>query len=488
MNKTLVIGASGFLGRQLLTGLPEEVAIGTFFEQARAGHIFLDLRDRSAVDRVMRDVKPDVVLYAAGLTDVDKCEQRKEEAYVLNCAAPGHFASFGNVRVCYFSTDYVFDGARGRYQEQDEPRPLNYYGVSKLDGEREVLRRNPRNVVIRVSGLYDSEGTRGRRFASPTGATGCLEADDTHLSSPVHVADVVSATRAILRSEMGGAFHVAGPDILSRYEFAQIAALHVPGSPRVTPSKQLGTERRAGRPLNSSLLTARMKALGWLPRRFADALHQHFGRGSGLPRHDRSAACTANRLGLLIDCVGALLTRRNWLPTDPALAQIDADCAAVQDGSSFWSQTAGRLGQAADQIRLVQEEVAARYVPNPDVWNLLPEWRSLFQLALVNNGASATFRRWVEKYGLGHAFDFLANSEELGVRKPERAFFLRVAKQLQVPAERCLLIDDSPENVDAAKRYGLSALLTKELGQFPLALHCCDQAEVIRQTNCMLAK
>lgn len=483
MNKILVIGASGFLGRQLLAVQPEGV-IGTFFEHAHAGHISLDLRDRSAIDRVMQQVRPDVVLYAAGLTDVAQCEHRKKEAHALNCAAPGHLASFGNVRVCYFSTDYVFDGAQGRYLEEDEPRPLNYYGASKLAGEREVLRRNPRNVVIRVSGLYDSEGVKGRRFTSPAGAADSLDADDTRLSSPVHAADVVSATRAILQSGMGGTFHVAGPDVLSRYEFAQIAALHVPGSPRVTPSKRFAAAHRAARPPNSSLLTTRMKALGWQPRRVADALHQHFWNDSGLRRQQRRAS----RLGLLIDCVGALLTRRNWLPADPELAQIDTDCAGVLDGGSFWTHAAARLGRTSDQIRLVQDDLAARYVPNPDVWNLLPEWRSLFQLALVNNGASATFRRWAEKYGLAHVFDFLANSEELGVRKPEGAFFLRVAKELRLPAERCLLIDDSRENVEAANRYGLSVLLTKELGQFPLALHKCDRAEVIRKTSFMLVK
>lgn len=488
MNKILVIGASGFLGRQLHRIAPKMVTVGTCFHHGGADQILLDLRNRSAIDRLMEAVKPDVVLYAAGLTDVDQCEHRREEAHALNCAAPGHLAAFGDVRVCYFSTDYVFDGARGRYLEEDDPRPLNYYGVSKLAGEREVLRRNPRNVVIRVSGLYDSEGIKGRRFVSTVGSTGCLEADDTQLSNPVHVSDVVSATQAILHSESGGIFHVAGPDILSRYEFAQIVALHVPGSPPVMPSKKGAAGREAVRPLNSSLLTTRIQTLHWQPRRVADALYQRYGDGTGLPRQHRLPRDTNNRLGLLIDCVGALLTRRNWQPNDPTLARVDADCAGVLNGDSFWSHAAGRLGLAPHRIQRVQEEIAARYAPNPDIWNRLPEWRSLFRLALVNNGASATFRRWVGKYGLGYAFDFLANSEELGVRKPERAFFLRAAERLQVAPGRCLLIDDIPENVEAGRRYGLNAVLTKDLGEFPLALHSCDHAEVIRQTNSMRTK
>ena len=350
MSKILVIGASGFLGRQLLTVDPRRVAVGTFFEHARPGHVFLNLRERSAIDRVMRQVRPDLVLYAAGSTNIDKCEHAKEEAHALNCEAPGHLASFENVQVCYFSTDYVFDGARGRYLEEDEPRPLNYYGISKLAGEREVLRRNPRNVVIRVSGLYDSEGIKGRRFATPTSTTDGLEADDTRLSNPVHVSDVLSATRAVLQSGMGGTFHVGGPDILSRYEFAQIVALHVPGSSPVIPSKHATAELWPRRPLNSSLGTAKMNALGWEPRRVPDVLHQHFGTSATLARNSRPGSRSNKRIGLLIDCIGALLTRRNWLPADAALAQIDADCAGVLDGNSFWNQAAARLGQEPTQV------------------------------------------------------------------------------------------------------------------------------------------
>ena len=140
---------------------------------------------------------------------------------------------------------------------------------------------------------------------------------------------------------------------------------------------------------------------------------------------------------------------------------IDAQCEEVTNGVAYWRDAA--LATPGMTVRDVQRRVASKYAPNPTIWGSLCRLHRSTKLALTNNGESATFRIWVERYGLASRFDFLANSEELGVRKPDPRFFTRVAAELGVQPHRCLVVDDAAESVLAAKRCGMHALQTHEI-------------------------
>lgn len=461
----LVLGASGYLGRRLL-GVPSGgTVVGTFHEHPLSGCLFLDLRDPAGIDQALRRLSPSVVLYAAGLTDVDACERDPAAAWRLNAQAAAEVASYPGVRTAYISTDYVFDGREGSYREDDCPKPLSVYGESKLAGERAVLAAGPRNLVIRVSGLYDDCGRKGFDFIRQRQDP--YLAEDHRLSSPVHVDDVVSAVGCLLQTGGGGIYHVAGPDVLSRYEFVQLAALHFPRMPAVFPA-HVSPAQAGLRPRDSSLRTERIQALGWR----AGAVCEMLPPMAGALGDDGGARA------LLIDCVGGLLTPRTWLPPDTALAYLDAECAAVLQGVGFWKAAASSLGLTDVGPAGLQERITSRYAPNPPVWNHLRAWKSRFRLALVNNGPSETFRRWVGKYGLNRVFDVLANSEEMGVRKPAAEFYLRVVDLLGVAPARCTLLDDDPRNVAGARLCGMQAALTVDREGFPLAVHRWGPAEL----------
>ena len=477
-NTILVIGASGFLGRRLATIRADGKVVGTYNQHPISGLEFLDLCDPLQLKRFLNRFQPSVVLYAAGLTDVDACERNPDLAWRLNAEAASEVASYYGVKMVYFSTDYVFDGIRGRYREDEEPTPLNVYGRTKLAGERAVLNINPRNIVVRVSGLYDSIGIKGQNFSKVFQPTEPIEADDTRLSCPVHVEDVVTAVRLLLKSNEGGVYHVAGPDVLSRYEFCQLVALRFPKMPPVTPSSS-SSRQGAPRPQNSSLETDRISSLGWRARRVCDVF-------SPFPtENERSQAASEDFHGvgrnieaLLIDCVGGLLTSRTWLPKDEHLAEIDRACADVTDGQAFWQATGRALGLNGTELIALQERIAFRYTPNPPVWNNLKTLRTRFRLALVNNGSSSTFRCWVRKYGLDRVFDVLANSEEMGLRKPDSDFFLRVAHQLHAAPDRCVLIDDDLGNIEGAQNCGMQGLQTHEMRGYPLSVHVWDKSTI----------
>jgi len=114
----------------------------------------LDLEDLESATRVVKEVKPDVIIHTAAYTDVDGCEVNRERAYRVNYLATKALASRGVGFFVYISTDYVFDGLRGMYREDDVPVPVNYYGLTKLLGEVASLSSTQNSCVVRVSGLY----------------------------------------------------------------------------------------------------------------------------------------------------------------------------------------------------------------------------------------------------------------------------------------------------------------------------------------------
>lgn len=472
MSAVLVIGASGFLGRHLMSCCPRTEKVGTYFLHGAAGLTFLDLQNSRQIHETIKRVSPSTVIYAAGLTDVDACERSPELAWQLNAHAAAEVAASSAARVVYLSTDYVFAGSQGLYREKDETKPLNTYGEAKVAGEKAVLAHNHLNLVVRVSGLYNEDGIKGHGFSNPLLPD---TADDIRISSPVHVDDVASAIDSLLDSGAGGIYHVAGPDALSRYEFWQIVSLHCPGDAMRLTHREIV----APRPRDTSLSTQRMQALGWKPRSVCQVLPplesiSASKEGPHLTEKQGSMTCE----GLLIDCVGGLLTRRTWLPENGTIAEIDNACADVLVGPDFWRTCTHSFGFEESEVLGLQEQVAFRYTPNPPVWPHLRGWRTRYRLALVNNGPSATFRRWVQKYGLDQFFDVLANSEELGVRKPDPEFFSRVTSKLGVPPGRCVLIDDDPRNIDGAQRYGLRTIQTKELRNYPLSIHELDHMAI----------
>jgi dTDP-4-dehydrorhamnose reductase len=140
--KLLITGAGGLYGSKLA-----QLAIAKNFEvyssdvhsfSVYGSFVKLDISDKEQVEEVFEAIKPDVVVHAATLTDVDKCETDKELAWKVNVEGTKNIVeaseSSGSFLI-YISTDYVFNGESGRYKETDKPDPINYYGLTKLKAE-----------------------------------------------------------------------------------------------------------------------------------------------------------------------------------------------------------------------------------------------------------------------------------------------------------------------------------------------------------------
>jgi len=118
----------------------------------------LDVADGTSLRQLLRDREFDVLVNGTGLTNVDRCESAREEAWQVNALAPeimAECASRHGARLIHFSTDYVFDGLKIEpYSEVDSPSPQGWYGTTKLEGEKRVLQCDPRHIVARVSWVF----------------------------------------------------------------------------------------------------------------------------------------------------------------------------------------------------------------------------------------------------------------------------------------------------------------------------------------------
>jgi dTDP-4-dehydrorhamnose reductase len=217
--------------------------------------------------------RPQWVVHAAAMSDVDACERQPQLAHQVNAeasAALARAARQANARFLLLSTDYVFDGAKGHYGEGDLPQPLSAYGASKLAAERLVSAAVPDAIIARTSVLF---GTPGKpdfvSWAASRLRQGVPVPIADQKSTPTSTRDLAEQVLALLEADATGVFHSAGADAMSRLEAAQAVArsLHIDGDFRLVPLERMPWVAR--RPHDSSLNTSRIAAIK-RPRRLRD--------------------------------------------------------------------------------------------------------------------------------------------------------------------------------------------------------------------------
>jgi dTDP-4-dehydrorhamnose reductase len=260
----LVVGASGYLGRELMRRAD---AVGTYLTGvAPPGGVRLDIRDESAVRAAYEATRPAVVINTAYRQD--------ERATTFDGAVAVARAAAGvEARLVHLSTDVVFDGEKGApYVEEDEPTPLTDYGRAKADAEGAVRATHPAALVVRTSLIYGGpEPGPQERLAADPGAAFFTD----EVRCPVQVGDLAAALLELARDDLAGVLHVAGADRLSRYELAVLLAPEG-GRVRATSIEGSGLTR----PRDCSLAIDR--ARGLLETRLRGA-REVLGRSRGRP-------------------------------------------------------------------------------------------------------------------------------------------------------------------------------------------------------------
>ena len=284
--KTLVIGAAGQLGQDLMRSM-DEGAVGL-------NHADIDVTDGVGVSRIIRQHQPDWVINTAAFHRVDDCELNPTLAFAVNAVGAGNVARAAEeagAGVVFYSTDYVFGGeGRARHDPHTEsslPDPYNVYGVSKLAGERLVMNGNPRHLVIRSAGLYGTATSRkGWTFpelmVNKGRSDGWVKVVTDQALSPTYTHDLAGTTRALMERDARGLFHITNAGECSWFELAQ-ATFDITGiAVNMEPTLTVTGERRARRPPYSAMSSERLEAAGVSPLRpWREAL-AHYLQAKGL--------------------------------------------------------------------------------------------------------------------------------------------------------------------------------------------------------------
>ncbi|MFQ6016463.1 MAG: SDR family oxidoreductase [Anaerolineae bacterium] len=237
MMRMLITGGSGLLGGNLaLMAAREHEVYATYYRHRTVlkgcQMVRLNLTDEKQIHDLVADIKPEVVVHTAAMTDADRCEGEKEQAWRVNVTGTAHLvgacARTGS-RLIYVSTDLIFDGRKGLYSEEDDPNPLSYYGRTKLEGEKVLAGHGVNCCILRSALMYGWSPHPGKPSSSEWVLEGlragrALNLFDDQYRSPILVNNLGEAILDICQQELQGLYHLAGPERISRYHFARILA------------------------------------------------------------------------------------------------------------------------------------------------------------------------------------------------------------------------------------------------------------------------
>lgn len=275
--RVLIIGANGLVGQKLTEIFSHDRRFDllisarqseAYNQAASFGYVQLDASHLATVKELVWNFSPEIIINAAAYTDVDGCEREKELSWKANVTAVENLVAASRLvgaRVIHISTDYVFDGKAGPYDETAIPNPLSYYGKEKLASENAVRASGENWAIVRTMVVYGVAAKVKKNFA-------IWLAQELKKGNKVNIVsdqfgnttladDLAHGIYELVRQNKRGLYHMAGSDILSRFEFARKLA-HEFGfdSSLIHPIKTAELNQLAARPLQSGLITLKAQA------------------------------------------------------------------------------------------------------------------------------------------------------------------------------------------------------------------------------------
>lgn len=259
--RILVTGGTGQLGRALRRLAPDEHHV------AAPGSGELDVTDPIAVRERIESTAPDLVVHAAAMTDVDRCEREPDLAFRVNALGTQHVASSAaaaGAALFYVSTNYVFDGtATEPYHEFARPAPISVYGASKLAGEDVVRALVPRHAIVRTAMVYDETGRNFvntmLRLAETRDALSVVA--DQH-GNPTYAADLALGIYQLVTAGAVGTYHLVNRGSASWYDWAAEVFRLARHTVALEPISGSDWTRDARPPANGALASLAAPALG----------------------------------------------------------------------------------------------------------------------------------------------------------------------------------------------------------------------------------
>lgn len=249
----------------------------------------IDITNLDEVEKHIAVTEADTILHLAAKADVDACEDDKifgeeGQAWLVNVIGTENIVAAAKKtgkRVIYISTDFVFDGTKEFYTEEDKPNPVNWYGFTKYEGEKLILSSSTSSTIVRIAYPYRSYFPQKKDFVrkilEQLKKREKIQAVVDHILTPTFIDDIAEALRIILSRDFPGIYHVVGSESLTAYDavekIAKVFSLksQIEKVERVTYFAKNG---RAFRPFKLRLKNDKISKLGILMKSFTDGLVQ----------------------------------------------------------------------------------------------------------------------------------------------------------------------------------------------------------------------
>lgn len=287
--KLLITGANGLLGQKLVQlvadkGIPLLASsLGpSRIQTPGVDYVPLDITDRASILQTVADYGPTAIVHAAAMTQVDQCETDRKKCWELNVMAVAHMieaAAKTAAHLIHLSTDFIFDGTSGPYEEDAQPNPVNYYGQSKWAAEKLLLESNIKWSIARTILVYGSTPGSARsnimlwvKRNLESGNPIRVVADQ--FRTPTLVDDLAMGCYLIAEKTAEGIFHISGKDLLTPYDIAIITARYFSlDESLITKTDSDEFKQTAPRPLRTGFIIEKAKRLlGYQPHSFEDGL------------------------------------------------------------------------------------------------------------------------------------------------------------------------------------------------------------------------
>lgn len=260
--KVIVTGAEGQLGKDLCKVLNKQ------FILFGLGRMELDVTKQEQCEKVISLIKPDVIIHSAAFTHVDKAEVNETEAYLVNAYGSRNIAFAAEqigAKVCYISTDYVFDGNSTKpYREFDNTNPISVYGKSKRAGELFIQNLSSKYFIVRTSWVY---GINGNNFVKSVLKQALnkqpLKVVNDQIGSPTYTIDLSKFIADLINTKKYSIYHASNGGECSWYDFAQAIFQELGMNIRIDPCTSKEFIREAPRPAYSVLEPLAIRANGF---------------------------------------------------------------------------------------------------------------------------------------------------------------------------------------------------------------------------------
>ncbi len=289
--KILLTGSNGLLGQKLVELISKDenyeliaTSRGENRLSYKTGYTYhpLDITDKQDVEAVMAKFQPDYVINSAAMTNVDQCETMKDECWQLNVRAVEYIVEAcqaHNTFLLHLSTDFIFDGENGPYDEEATPKPISYYGSSKLAAERTLMKSKIKWAIARTVLVFGIAEDMSRTnivlwVKKSLEDKKTIQVVNDQWRSPTLAEDLAEGCFLILKKDATGVYNISGKDFLSPYQMAiQTADFFALDKSYIVETDSTKFTQPAKRPPRTGFIIDKaVKELGYHPHSFKEGI------------------------------------------------------------------------------------------------------------------------------------------------------------------------------------------------------------------------